>query len=263
MVQVLHPLRSRSLRMTLLEIATSVTDPLGRVTSYTFDNEGRVLSQTLPDPDGAVGLTSPVSSYTYDSLGRVLTVTDPRSGCDDQHIRRTWSTAHHHLSGPDGAGGQSAPVETYTYNAVGLIQKTDAMGHDTDFSLDGRGRVSSMTDPLGNITEYVYGPTGQITSQTDPDPDGAGSLESPVTNWAYDVIGRLISKTDAESGTTNYGYDSASNLISLTDPVGNTTSFAYDAQNQLVIETNELNKSRSFYYDVAEILHGKWTATAV
>jgi YD repeat-containing protein len=55
---------------------TSRTDELGNVTSYTYDHEGRVLSVTGPDPDGAGSLTAPVESYTYNALGSVLTMTD-------------------------------------------------------------------------------------------------------------------------------------------------------------------------------------------
>jgi YD repeat-containing protein len=57
----------------------TVTDTMGNVTSYTYDNMGRTLIVTQPDPDGAGGASAPVTSYTYDELGNMVTVADPLS----------------------------------------------------------------------------------------------------------------------------------------------------------------------------------------
>ena len=51
---------------------------------------------------------------------------------------------------------------------------------------------------------------------TQADPDGAGSLASPVTSYTYDVLHRLIKSTDPESGETEFTYEDNGNLLTLT-----------------------------------------------
>jgi len=42
-----------------------------------YDNLGRKIKETQPDPDGGGPLTRPETSYTYDALGNTVSVTDP------------------------------------------------------------------------------------------------------------------------------------------------------------------------------------------
>jgi RHS repeat-associated protein len=60
------------------------------------------------------------------------------------------------------------------------------------------------------------------------DPDGGGSLTSPVTSYTWDNLGRMLS---------------------LADPDDNRTSWVYDLFNRQTIETNELSDARTFSYD--------------
>ncbi|MEO8272157.1 MAG: hypothetical protein ABI557_20775, partial [Aureliella sp.] len=166
----------------------------------------------------------------FDSIGRVLTET---------------------LPDPDGAGPLTSPVTTNEYGAAGLSKVTDALGHATTFVRDGNGRVTQSTDALSGVTDVVYDTYGNVLSQTDPDPDGAGPLARPVTQYLYDSLDRVTRQTDAKGGITDYTYDIASNLISLKDPVNNTTNFAYDGWNRRVLDTNALSKSMSTTFDVA------------
>ena len=50
----------------------SVTDPLNRTASFTYDAAGRMTKQTSPDPDGAGPLLAASSYRSFDSLGNVL-----------------------------------------------------------------------------------------------------------------------------------------------------------------------------------------------
>ncbi|MEZ6101666.1 MAG: putative Ig domain-containing protein [Pirellulaceae bacterium] len=69
--------------------------------------------------------------------------------------------------------------------------------------------------------------------------DGSGNLlESPatpvaerkssITDYVYDVAGRLISQIDAEGGVVDFRYDAQGNRIALRDPAGNITTWLYD-----------------------------------
>lgn len=59
-----------------------------------------------------------------------------------------------------------------------------------------RGRLTSVTDPLSRVTSYEYYDEGRITKVTQPDPDGAGSLASPVITTAYNAVGLVTNVAD-------------------------------------------------------------------
>ena len=134
-----------------------MTDPLSHTTSYTFDDVGRVLTQTDPDPDAGGGLTSPVTTYAYNALGNVTSVTDPRSKVTTyayDNLQRLTSITE---PDPDGGGGLSSPVTTYVYNSQTLLDKiTDPLSHDTTFGYDGFGRRTEVTDHQSHQTTYTY-----------------------------------------------------------------------------------------------------------
>ena len=63
--------------------------------------------------------------------------------------------------------------------------------------------MTSTTDALNNVTSYEYDLLGRRIKVTAPDPDGAGSLTAPVTNFTYDFAGNLLTETDPEGNVTN------------------------------------------------------------
>ncbi len=138
------------------------TDALGRITTYTYDQEGDVTSITqLDDGDGGSGsnetetitygvdevptsitdFNGHTTTYTLDSNGNILTVTDP----DDD-------------------------TTTYTYNSA--------------------GQVVTDTDPNGNTTTYTYDYLGRLALETTPGPTGE------TTEYNYDAAGNVISTTN-------------------------------------------------------------------
>jgi RHS repeat-associated protein len=146
---------------------------------------------------------------------------------------------------------------------------TDALGHTTLFSLDGRGNVLQMTNALGEVTSYSYDSRGLVTSITD--------ASGAQTTMNYDQHGREVLRTDA-MGTefhTQYDingnpltksfmitvgnelvevraeavYDRNGRAISLTDPAGFTSSVAYDRNGNQLSSSDPLGRTTSFVYD--------------
>ena len=79
---------------------------------------GRLLTETLPDPDGAGPLAAPVKTYTYAADGRLQSVED-----------------------------FAEQLVSYVYNAAGLVSEmTDPRG-TTTFTYDALGRVLLVTEP--------------------------------------------------------------------------------------------------------------------
>ena len=99
-----------------------------------------MTSVTQPDPDGSGPPTSPVTSYSYDNMGRLLIVTNPLSDtttyaytADSQVASVTdgmgnvTSYAYDHdgretsetdPDSRDGSGPLTSPVTTYGYDAA-------------------------------------------------------------------------------------------------------------------------------------------------
>jgi RHS repeat-associated protein len=216
---------------------TSVVDALGRTSILAYDFRNRLVSTTLPDPDAAGSLTSPVYTTEYDNLNRVVSETDALDNIttyayDDVNREITITSPD-----PDDAGPLTSPV---------TIQTRDA-----------RGLLVSQTDPLGHVTTYEYDGAGRSTKLTEPDPDGAGSLTSPITQYSYDSAGNLRFVTDALSHVTEYVYDRVDRLTqtieadpdgagSATSPV---TAYAYNPLGLLQSVTDPLNRVTSYEHD--------------
>ncbi len=229
---------------------TSITEPMSRVTSFTYDNLGRTLTKTLPDPDGAGSQTSPVYSWTYDAASNMATATDARGAVTAYAYDNLYRVTSVTLPDPDGAGSQTSPVWSYTYTSRTLLDKvTDPLSKETSYGHDAAGRNTTITDPLGNVTTIGLDVLDRVVSLTEPDPDGAGSQTAAVTNYTYDIYSRVTQIQDPNSGTIDKTYDLIGQLIRLEDQSGNSTSWAYDDLGRVTLETDELGNTRSFYYN--------------
>ncbi len=213
-------------------LLTSLTDPLGRTTSFTYDALGNTASITrLAGTPNAV-----TTSFTYEGkFSQPLSITDP--------LGHTTSLTY------DGNGN--------------VISVTDALGNASTFAYDGEGRVISASDPLGQTTQFSYaGP--DLASITDPlgrsvqrFSDSAGRLVSLVdplghlTKYAYNSLNLLTSITDALGGVTSFSYDLNGNLLSVTDARNTTTptTYTYDNLDRLATRKNPLLNQQSYQYD--------------
>ena len=133
-----------------------ITNPLGLVTKYTYDNLGRELTQTQVSDTYPAGLTT---SYTYDGQDRIVTETDPPV------TDRVTGAVH-------------TKVTSYTYDADSDVLTTtisDATGGDpsrtTTNTYNAHGQLASTTDALGNTTTYTY---DALRRPDQPDQPGRG-----------------------------------------------------------------------------------------
>jgi YD repeat-containing protein len=72
---------------------------------------------------------------------------------------------------------------------------------------DGFGRVIQETSPDRGVTVYAYYPAGNVVQQTD--------ARGVVTNFTYDALNRVTSRTYPASPADNvaYGYDDTTGVI--------------------------------------------------
>lgn len=237
----------------------SVTDVMGAVTSYTYDSYGNMLTQTLPDPDGAGPLSSTVVTYTRDAYGRATSV-----AAGGITTSSTYDLLGRVTSETDGLGNTTS----YVWNALGRIESiTHPDPDDTgvltapveSFTYDWYGRPLTETAVNGVITEYAYDSAGLLASVTVKDPDGAGPLTDIVTSWLYDDLNRPVTETDALANATTTTYDAAGRVLTTTlpDPDGAgpltapVTTFTYDDIGRLESTTDALGQTTSYEYDAA------------
>jgi RHS repeat-associated protein len=205
---------------------TQVTDPLGNVSSFSYDALNRVKQQVQPVP--ATGITRPTLNFTYDGLNQATTVSDPRNLITTYTVDGLANQSM--LASPD------TSTTNRTYDAAGnLLTSTDARGKVATYTYDALNRVTSISFSSGPpITfEYDGGNTGA--------PNALGHLtkltdESGNTTYAYDQRGRVVSKVQtivnavsAVVRAVSYSFDANGLLASLTYPSGNRVNYSYDA----------------------------------
>jgi RHS repeat-associated protein len=268
---------------------STVTDPNGGVTTYTYDPGGRL--RTITDPRGIVFLTN-----EYDSNGRVLrqtqadggiwtfaytatggfvsqtTVTDPRGNPTTSRF----NSSGYLVSQTDALGQTTtltrAPgsnlllsttdplgrVTRFTYDAQGNVTSiTDPLGHVRTFTYEPTfNKVISITDPLGNLTTFEYDAQGNLVAITDPEQDQKPEADRLKTRITYNPLGQPITMTGPLGNTTMFTYDPVGNLVAITDPLGHTTQRTYDAASRLTTQTDPRGKTTRFTYDALNRLTG-------
>ena len=261
------------------------TDPIGLVTSYTYDARwGSPTKITTPD-----GLST---TSAYDIWGRRTSTTTSDGyaivegyGWDVNVTERTVS--YHLIQHPgqpdvkvwydvldrdkkrqtEGLGSAWA-TEVWTYDSRGnqitstLPYKSSEGVLTTTTSYDGYNRPVSVSNSIGTTRySYSYSSGNLTTTTTNP----ASQVSSTVT----DRSDRMVSATDY-GGTLAYTYNSQGNLTlvklgsstvtvteyddqgrqkTLIDPNAGTTRYVYDALGQLTSQTNANGQVTTTAYD--------------
>lgn len=176
----------------------------GQTTAYTYDNQGNVTGI-----DGPLAGAVDVSTNAYDALNRLVQMTNPLSGVatysyngtdqissitDPRNLVTSYS-----YDGLNNLNQQVSPdtgTTVNTYDPTGnQLTRTDAKGQTTTYTYDALNRVTSITYAGGAIHTYVYDQgtngLGRLTQITEP---------SSVTQYSYDLQGRLLTETRVISG---------------------------------------------------------------
>jgi RHS repeat-associated protein len=233
----------------------TMTDALGRQTTYGYDANNNVTSVTrLAGTPSAVtttftyesmfqqlaSVTDPLShttSFGYDATGNLTPITDPLS-----HV----TTLTYNAIGQPLTITTPAGTTTLTYADGDLAMVTDPLSQTTTRFSDLLGRPISVTNPLGQRTRLAYDALNRLTQTTDP--------RGGITQFAYDANGNLLSVTDARSNATTYAYDALDRVTTRTDPLSWAESYTYDANGNLASVTDRQSQTTSLTYDVLDRL---------
>ena len=192
---------------------TAITNALSQVTTFNYDSAGRLLS--------IVGPTNiAVTSFGYDAFDRVNAVTNS----DGYYVHVVYDTFDRPLTNtyPDGS------IETITYKYLDPQTYLDRAGRATQFTYDSLRHLTQITEATNWTTYLDWCTCGNLASSTDP--------SGRMTQWFYDIQGRVTSKQYADGSTVKYGYE-------------NTTS-------RVKTFTNERNQTRTYYYYEDNLLQG-------
>jgi len=246
----------------------TITDPLGHITSFTYDALGRRLTSTAPGDR--------TTHYTYDSVGRLEIVEDPLNRkdwtCFDAAGRVIRSVQN--ASG-DGGTPQTDPCDSVTYQPSGQVDEDRI----TSTVYDDSGNVIATIDPAGIITRTYFDADNRpyIVVQNldgpgiyDPAPqrDPDEPNKNLRTDTTYDNRGRVIATTDPLGIITRTYYDDLDrptiviqNFVSgsindpppawsATYPDRNVrTESTYDAAGNLIATKDNSNVITRTYYD--------------
>ncbi len=259
-------------------LPTSMTDPNGNTTYYTYDEAGRLAVTTSPAAPtqvhgGSVTQTSPVTMTGYDTFGEPAESDDP-----DGNVTVTAYDADGRpvsvTQPPYTPPGSSTPINAVTstaYNSLGeMTSQTSPLGGKTSYTYDQLGDTTAVTAPNGGVTSYTYdtnadqlsetGPTGAVTDATwdfmgrqltSTQMERYPSAAAYTAQYAYGTGGWLSSQTSPDGVQTSYAYDAAGEQTSVTDGAGNTTSYGYDPAGRLTTTTYPNGTASTNTYDQA------------
>ncbi|HEV7922068.1 MAG TPA: RHS repeat-associated core domain-containing protein [Thermoanaerobaculia bacterium] len=226
---------------------TTVTDPNGNVTSYVYDDFGRMRQQSSPvtavtdygyDEAGNLLQSTDANAATvvrtYDYLNRVLTSDAKRNNVTTESVSWVYDEAgtyHYGLgrlfemkdaTGPSG----TTPSTRYSYERRGLltteVRKIDAETYTTSFGYDANGNRTSITYPSSRVVTFAYDFADRPLSAT----SGATSLVSAAT---YLPFGPMTSLTYSNGTTKTMTYDARYRPMEnkLTGPSGTIADYLY------------------------------------
>ncbi|HEX9030339.1 MAG TPA: DNRLRE domain-containing protein, partial [Streptosporangiaceae bacterium] len=266
---------------------TSVTSPLGNITSYGHDTFGNVTSVTAPDGNvSGAAAGSFTSNYTYNSDGTLATAKDP-----DGNV--TKYLAYDPTGLPTKVTDPRGNTVSFAYSPIGEVTSdSDAYGHTittTQYDVfgrpglvttrksatqnitiaapvyDGNGNVTTSHAPSysattpGATTSIVYNPDDEVTSATTPPDSGSGT--GPTTTRSYyndDTLASVIRPDAATPAagattaqyTTTYAYFPDQQVQTVTDGLGHQTGYTYDNVGNVHQVTDPNNNTVTYAYDL-------------
>ncbi|MBR6825953.1 MAG: RHS repeat protein, partial [Oscillospiraceae bacterium] len=206
----------------------------GDSVQYTYDNVGRLLTQTYEDGDTV--------SYTYDNSGALAKVTDSATGRTTtsyyDFTDRLMKTVEEGVDYYHSVG--------YTYDRINnltqLVEKVNGTEHTTSYTYDDDNRITSKTTD-GITVSYTYDAFGRVTQQTTKNGETLILTESFTYNPGHESgqsaqVATYTTTANGYSVTYSYTYDKNGNILTISDGTY-TTSYEYDSANQLIRENNQ------------------------
>ncbi len=223
-----------------------VVDPLGRTTTWLYDNQNRLVQKIYPNSTSETITYEPSASRvhsTTDANGQVTTMT---YALDNLVSGITYTNAT-----------VATPSVGFFYdsNYPRVYQMTDGTG-TTTFNYNpvtgsiGSSMLGNSQTPLATIS-FTYDALGRQLTQTINDSATGQGLSNNTGSLTYDTLGRVQYATNPLGGTGTFTYaylNNTARLTSITNPNGQSTKYSYldstqTPNNPWLTEIDNLNAS--------------------
>jgi YD repeat-containing protein len=240
---------------------TSVTDPLGAISTYTSQ-----ISHGVPRTTGISGTTCPScgpAAISYDANGFISSQTDWNGNVTtytraDPNNRLDLETSRTEASG----SGVARTIGTTWHSTFRLPTLIAESGRTTAFTYDGNGNMltKTVTDTATSAARawtYTYNANGKVLTV-----DGPRTDVSDVTTYTYYANndsnvgkrGNVNTITNALSQVTTINtYDTNGRPLTITDPNGLVTTLGWHPRGWLASRTLGAEKTAYDYDYVGQL----------
>ncbi|RVX42809.1 intein/RHS repeat-associated protein [Nonomuraea polychroma] len=177
-------------------------------TKMEYDDGGRLVKQTSPDPGTGVKVTS----FTVNAAGETTSVTDPATNkttmdhdLAGRPVKMTDPNGNASIAEYDLAGRKTVAKDL---DATGAVLRTYGYGYDL------AGNTTSATSPEGHVTKQTFDALNRATSLIEP----VSASESITTSFGYDATGARTRLTDGRGNATWTGYNGLGQVETVTEP---------------------------------------------
>lgn len=206
---------------------SSVTEPDGSVTSYSFDANGNISAKSITHLETFVftsgdisvsGITSHTVTYAYDANNRLLTETETVEG--DAEFTGTKAYTYDdagNLIGKTTGGDYGAKAESYVYDALGRMTEYKVGGETVaTYGYNGNGERVSKT--VGESLSKFYLENGNVINEGNgtainvTNYFGATGIFKRTSGDSESILyknghGDVVRKTSGTSVIRDYDYD--------------------------------------------------------
>jgi len=227
------------------------TDPFGHSTTYTYDYQGRELSQ--------VDYLNNVKSTVYDDVAQTVTesinaIQAAVSYLDDNgNVQKQTNLLSSSVSNANSKyNGKN--IEMGSWLTIGDNSSAPIMSSTSSYDVDNKVISAGITtaDGTNGTSTFVLNLFGDVVSRNttysavSPGVEGPGSVSSETKT--YNKIGQLTSLKNQKGQVITYTYDANGNLLTMVDFAGNTFTYSYDNMNRLTKKSGPVYTLDYTYY---------------
>ena len=221
----------------------------GDKVQYTYDEKGRLLTQTYED-----GATV---TYTYDNNGALATVTDANNIKTTYYYDFTDRMMKYVESGTNYSHSVGYEYDNIN-NLTSQVETINGVDRSSSYTYDQDNRVTSKQTGNTKIV-YTYDAFSRIEKQETRKLSGETETFILTETFTYNPgsaqIATYTTTIGEDSTIYEYSYDKNGNILSVRTSHGDiahTTSYEYDTANQLIRENNqEKGYTHTWTYDNA------------
>lgn len=230
----------------------SITDANGNVTSYSYDENNRLLQEIYAD--------GTAQSFTYDAIGNLITRTDQKGQMttyiyDNQNRRikvdypvindneYTYDSVGNLLT----ANNQNTTISFAYNNAYRLIQSIQN-GESVSYSYDMSNNLKTITYPSGKIFKEKMNLRDLLIQVED-------AISQQIVQYAYDDANNLQTKSYLNNITANYTYNANGWITALNyndggaQIIGFQYGFDKEGNKLYSYKSHDLSNSEQYIYD--------------